>query len=371
MAYFLYFHRLGTLLPGYSPEEIATFHGASDWHRILSDPIYAPYTIPVWFTTAVLHHGIIMTRIVAACFGMLAVVAFFSIAKLRYSYWIALLGTVLFATSAGLLHSARLGTGQILQMGIVGILCILTWYRTKRQHRTLIGYAVAAVFALMWYVPGMVWFELLGSILMWRGIAQIIRRTNVGHVAGWSLVFALLLVPLGYAVAKQPDLLLTVLGVPHELRTLTGFPVNLAHTIVAIGIRSFGTASEWLMHLPLLNAIEITLLAIGVYYRLYKERSLRAVFMGSATCIAVALASLSGAVDFACLIPLLYLYCAEGINKLTGQWLKTFPRNPIARTVGVVAICLVLSFSVLYQVRLYFVAWPHNSNTRQTFSRHP
>jgi hypothetical protein len=49
------------------------------------------------------------------------------------------------------------------------------------------------------------------------------------------------------------------------------------------------------------------------------------------------------------------------------QWFTVFPRNPIARGSGIAVICLMLFFSVLYQTRVYFVAWPHTTATRQAF----
>ncbi|HXR49972.1 MAG TPA: hypothetical protein VN778_03015, partial [Verrucomicrobiae bacterium] len=73
----------------------------------------------------------------------------------------------------------------------------------------------------------------------------------------------------------------------------------------------------------------------------------------------------------ASLIPLLYLFIIHGLRQLLGQWLTVFPRNPIARFTGIGIICLMLCFSILYQVRAYFVAWPHTSATLQTYTQLP
>jgi hypothetical protein len=370
VAWLLYFHRLGTLLPGYSTTERATMLASSNWHYIANNPVNAPYKILVWLFTAVAHHGALMTRAVSACFGILAVAAFFIIIRPWYGFRIAFLGTLLFATSAGLLHTARLGTPLILQMSLLAVLFTAGWYR-RSHHRAFVGYVVLGVSAILWYVPGMLWFELIGVALVWRSLWGQLHRTKPLHIAGSLATFVVILAPLIVASIHDPHVALSAAGLPQHLGTLKHFGMNLLHNALGIGIYSNSSQLLTVGHVPLLGVAERVLAALGLYAYLRHNRSVRTWFIAGTAVISLLLMSLGGSVGFAMLLPLLYLLVVHGLDHFLGRWLTVFPRNPIARSVGVGVVCAMLFFSVLYQVRVYFVAWPHNPTTQAAFRLPP
>jgi hypothetical protein len=367
LSYVLYFHRLGSLLPGYSAPELATYQGASNWHTVIANPINLPYTASVWLLTAVLHQGILMTRVVAAACGVVAGLLFFAVARLRYSFFIALLGTVLFTTSTGFLHTARYGTGQVLQMGILALIAAILAYRRLDERRTLADYALVALLALLWYIPGLIWFELFAGFVLFPGLRRQLRETAKPQLLGLIATALVIAGPLLVAIAHQPHVLLTTLGLPAQLHDLSHSADNLLHAVLAIAVRSDGSPLLWVGHAPLLSVTECVLGLIGAYVYLWRNRGRSGLLLGGDVIISLVLISLGGLVEYATLVPLLYLFILAGINYLLRLWFRVFPRNPIARGVGVVAICAMLAFAVLYQVRSYFVAWPHHTATRQAF----
>lgn len=369
IAYLLYFHRLGSLTPGYSPAELTAYHSASSLRAIGDNPVYAPYTLVVWLLTAVLHHGILMTRVVAASLGVLAGLLFFTIARRRYDFRVAFFATVLFATSSGLLHYARLGTGLITQMGVLACISSVLWYRARGNNRMYAGYWLVVLLALFWYVPGVLWFELLGLIVLLPDVKRQLSRTPSAHLAGYTGVFLVVILPLIIASIRTPHVALLAAGLPQHLHTLSHIGSNFLNAVLSIGIRSNGDPFLWVGHAPLLNIIELVLLVVGIYYYLYEVRSARAIFWGGGTLLSIVLISLGGGVGFASLIPLLYLAVAGGIDHLLSEWLRVFPRNPIARATGIILVSTMLFFSILYQVRSYFVAWPHAPTTKHVFNR--
>jgi hypothetical protein len=70
------------------------------------------------------------------------------------------------------------------------------------------------------------------------------------------------------------------------------------------------------------------------------------------------------------LIPLLYVFVATGIAYLLKEWLKVFPRNPVARNFGIGLLVIAIVTSVVYNVRAYYVAWPHAATTKAVFRYH-
>ena len=368
VVYLLYFRRLALLLPGYSAVELNSYFMSSSWHLISANPVNAPYFVPLWLFTAVAHHGLLATRAVAACFGTLAVVAFFIIIRPWYSFRIASLGTLLFATSAGFLHITRLGTPYVLQMGLLALFLCVLWYRRDRSHRTLITYVLVVVSGLLWYIPGLLWFEVLGAILLWPILLRQLQRAPKVHLANWALLLLVVLAPLIRAVVGNPHLLLTATGLPSSLNALPDVAANFYHAVLSIGIRGNGNPLLGVGHLPLLNAAELILGAVGAYAYLYRERSLRTVFLVGALAISLILMSFNPNTGFAALVPLLYFFIVHGLDHLLGRWFTVFPRNPIARITGVAVACCLLFFSIFYQVRAYFIAWPHTTATKQTFN---
>lgn len=371
LTYLLYFNRLTTLLPGYSSSEISIYIQASNWHHLASDPLNAPYTAVVWLFTALLHHHILATRIVAAGFGVVVVCMFYAIIKQWYSFRIAFLGTLLFATSSGFLHFARLGTGQILQMFVLAFIAFMIWYQHEHTYHKFVGYGLAAVSALLWYIPGMIWYEVLGLVVMNTYARDRWRNTPRKHLIGWSVTFLAVLTPLIAASIENSHVLLEIAGLPASLATATHSITNLRTAMISVTAHGATTPLLWIGRAPLLTASELILGALGLYGYLYRDRSPRAILLTGMAAISIVLISLGGEVGLASLIPLLYLLVIHGLRQLLGEWLAVFPRNPIARFTGVSIICLMLFFSILYQVRAYFVAWPHTPTTLQTYNQLP
>lgn len=367
IAYLLYFSRLNTLPPGYSIVELNTYAQAGNWHNIMTNPVNAPYKALVWLCAIAANHSPIATRIVSACIGLLATVLFFFIVRAWCTYRAAFLTTVLFATSAGLLHFARLGTGDILQMSVLGLLGFVLWYRSTENYRVIIGYLLVILFVMLWYVPGMIWFELLGLLPLRNSIRDQLRHTKTLNLIGMTFVFLACLAPLVHASVKSPRLLEQLVGLPQDLHSLTHVGANLLRLVAGILAHSNGNPLYWVGHAPLLSAAEVVVLLIGGYY-IVRETSGRTTFLLGSGLIGLLLASLGGGVTFACIVPFLYLLIATGIDRFLGTWLTVFPRNPVARIGGISIVCIMLIFSVLYQVRAYYDAWPHAPATQKTFN---
>jgi len=367
ISYLLYFSRLNSLPPGYSALELQTYANASNWHAILHNPINAPYKAFVWLCILITHHNQLAARLVSAGIGLFAAILFFFIVRAWCTYRTAFLTTVLFATSAGLLHVARIGTGGILQTSVLALLGILLWYREQHDYRAVIGYLLVVLFALLWYVPGMIWFELFGLFLLRRTIHEQLRRAKTFNLAGMSGIFLLCLTPLAWESIKHPTLLEQVIGIPQNLHALARTGNSLLDLVSGIVVRSNGNPLYWVGHAPLLSATEVIALLLGLYY-VVRESSTRTVFLLGSGVTGLVLASVGGGVTFACLLPILYLCIAIGIDHFLNTWLTVFPRNPVARIGGIGVVCAMLAFSVLYQVRAYYVAWPHAPATYKTFS---
>jgi hypothetical protein len=368
IGYVLYFHNLYGLEPGYAQVEVASYRSALSWRDIAANPLDLPYKAIVYTLNLAGHHSLVITRAAAALCSLLAVTIFFCITRAWYGFRIAFFGAMLFATSAGFLHFARLGSAQVLQMGLLVLIGIMVWHRRAPRLHPYLTYLAALAFGLLCYIPGMIWFELLIVVVMHRRFLRHWKRSSFKHRAAWIALGAATVAPLLVAMALHPHVARVALGLPANIHAISHIPRSLLDTVLAIGVRSNGDPTLWVGHSPLLNVLELVLGGLGAYYYVYRERTTRSLLLAGTLTGGIVLASVGGSVSIACIVPVLYLLVASGLHHFVTEWLTVFPRNPIARGTGLAIVCAMLFFSMFYQMRSYFIAWPHNTQTREVFT---
>lgn len=87
--------------------------------------------------------------------------------------------------------------------------------------------------------------------------------------------------------------------------------------------------------------------------------------------IGALLFALGGPVGISILVPIVYLMVAAGFGYLLHEWLLVFPRNPLARSLGFGLLGIAVTLTCVYNLRTYFVAWPHNPATKAAFHKSP
>jgi hypothetical protein len=123
----------------------------------------------------------------------------------------------------------------------------------------------------------------------------------------------------------------------------------------------------WLGRAPILDVFTLAMCIIGLYFYGLHPRASRTKLLGSLFLIGAVLVALAGPVGLSLLVPILYIIAATGITYLIKEWLKVFPLNPLARGLGLGLVALAVTLACAYNLRAYFVAWPHNDNTHAVF----
>jgi hypothetical protein len=369
---FIMLFRLGSITGHLSPEETERQLFASSWHHLVHNPLYLPQTLLQWIILTIIpHHGLTVTRAASPVFGVLALAAFAYVLRRWYGVRSAIYGTVLFGLSSWLLHVSRYGGPQVLYLWALPTLLALTiaWDRHKvgATH-----YFLIALLAALLYIPGLVWLIAVVLILQphlftvsWRKLSN-----PFGRVSG-LLLFVALMAPLAYALLSHPSLVRTWLGLPNHFASINVMVHNLLHSVSFFVYRGPADATVWLPRLPILDFFTMVLAVIGVifyaqHFHAPRTRMLIILFVVSALLLA-----LGGPVTVSLLVPMVYLFVAAGLGYLLHEWLQVFPRNPLARGVGFSLIGVAVALSCLYNVRSYFVAWPHNTQTKVAFHKTP
>jgi len=282
----------------------------------------------------------------------------------------AIIGTVMFGTSAWFLHIARLDTLDVLNFGILGLIACGLWLR-HTLHRNILIFVVAASAAVACYIPGLVWFVVVGGAGAYPMIRHELRHTKTPSKVLAVLLALLLLAPLVWALGRQPALTWTVLGLPQHWPGITEILKNLGHIPLNLFVHGPNDAVRWLGHLPVLDIFEDVMLVLGAYaFWHYRQLGRSRLLLGSAI-IATLLIMSGGPINLTILLPLLYLTIATGVFYMLEVWLKVFPSNPVARSVGMTVLFIVIAISCWFQYKSYFVAWQNAPATQTVFTYPP
>lgn len=362
----LLLYRLGTLVPGLAQVELAAKSGSDKLSSIINNPLNAPHKLAQFATQKLGNHGALTLRLASVLFAAGFVLLFYYIVKAWHTRRIALLTTALFASSSWFLHVARLATPDILLLGLLAALAFGTWIqRTKRFSLTVLTGGLLV--SILIYMPGFVWF--VGAAIIWQREKawELIKNARLAAIAGFTVV-VVLLAPLGLALLRQPELIKQLAGLPAEsLPSIHDIALNTARIPLQLVLRGPNNPILWLGRLPLLDIFSLTMASLGCYAYYFRRKLDRTKTIAGCAVVGMVLIAIGGQNKMPVLMPLVYLLAAGGISLMLQRWFTVFPRNPLARTIGVILISLAVAASSYYHLNHYFVAWPQSPKTKSVF----
>lgn len=355
--------KLDSMLLGYNQAELDTYQQSLGLSGLLDNPLHAPLLLLLRGLLFIDPGNLLITRIASALFGLGVLAAFCWLLKRWHGNRVALIGTALFGLSAWFLHTARLGTPEVLMYGAFALTACGFWLKQSRK-----AIALAACFGLtivLLYVPGMVWFITAGVIWQWKTIDQALKRHLVIVSFGGLALFAAL-TPLVWAIYKDTSLLMPWLGLPNEWPNLITVAKNLLAIPYNLFVANNASAATWLGKAPILDVFSGAMFVVGCYVYLKRLRLSRTPLIITMLVVGIILAALGGPVSIGVIAPFVYLVAAAGAGYLLYQWFNVFPRNPIARGLGVFAFTVVLCLALAYHLNHYFIGWPQATATHES-----
>ena len=365
-------YRLGSLIGGLSHGEVAVATTPLGWHGIWAHPLYLPLKLVrslIFVLTA--QHGQTLTRLANPIFGLLTIVSLGVVVRSWHDRRITLLTVALFATSAWTLHVSRLASYDVLYLAVVPLLMLGYILRQRHPKSGWVFYGSALLWSFLLFIPGMVWLVLLTIALSWSDISEAWAE----QAAWWR---RLLFVAAGLAwlplllpnfLRSNADLS-TWLGLPAHWPTLATYGKQLVAVPIHLLFRGPAYPEIWLGRLPILDVTTLALAVIGGYFYVGHRRAHRAQQLTLILVVGTLLIALGGPVGLSLLVPVLFLLVAAGLHVLLKSWLRVFPLNPIARQLGVSLLVVAVAVSCMYNLRAYFIAWPHNPTTQAIFIYH-
>lgn len=363
---FVIFHL--SLIPHQAAQvEIDTLRSSNSIQSVAQNPLYLPYKLVVLIFSQ-FSDSIRPIRAISIVIFAICVIALFRIIKRWHSTSIALLTTPLFATSAYALAVGRLATPIILLISWPIIIALLLWLRHGSSKR-IAPFILALIASGLVYIPGAPYFFLFLIALFYKQIKRAMSSFSSSTI-GVSIFVALFVsTPLVTSFINQPGLFLDWLLMPNTIDW-----VNVPRDILRIPSAFIYRAPiDPLLNvgrLPIFDVASGGLFLVGLYAyqrHIKLERTKVFIVAGLFGCLLGALGQLAAAIVL--LLPFAVAIMAAGISYLLDQWYTVFPKNPFARSFGLLLIIIVVSASCYYQLTRFLVVWPQAPETRQIYNQ--
>lgn len=376
----LLFYKLGSLLGGMSfselliQKQVAGSTISAD--SLIRDPLFLPYYLALYLAQFLPFSGPTTLRAVSAVFGFAGALGLFSILKRWYTNRIAIMGTALFATSSWFLFTARTVSPDSSYLLLPLLIAAAVGLRDKQRSKVAF-LSILLLGGLLLYVPGVLWFMLFALIIQRKVIRRSFSVIPTWYTVSTLIVGVLLLVPLAVMIAWPPSdqdaaqNIVALLGLPSEIPNFSLILNNLTDVIGQIFLLNPNGPASAVGRLPWLDVGTSILFLIGsvkfaMHYKL--DRS-KLIVLTAGT--AMVLLATGGPVGPIILLPLIYLLVSGGLQWVLDMWLEIFPRNPLARSFGVIMVTLLVFSICAYQAGRYFIAWSNVPETRAMYNKLP
>lgn len=364
--------RLSSLTHGLSQNELFAAQTTLGWHGIYQHPFYLSLEVirSVLFTLFT-HHGVAVIRLANVAVGALSIVAFARLLQLWYGGRTAFFGSILFASSAWTLHVSRLASNDVLYLSAIPLLFVVQHWLRKPTNR-LQTHASLLIWGSLLYVPGLVWLIALQVWLQRKDVlAGFKRQQKLSQRLTYALCVLVWLPLLLIHVSRSLSNFSLWLGLPNQWVGFTELTKQMLSVPVHLFIHGPKQPELWLGRAALLDIFSLVLCIIGIYFYTTHFKAGRSRWLLSFLALSILLVGLGGPVPLSLIVPLLYVFTACGFGYLAHDWLKVFPSNPLARGIGIGLLALAVMASSTYNLRAYFVAWPHTHDVTTTFISRP
>lgn len=328
---------------------------------ILNDPIDAPYYV-IARGLNLLVAPLTALRLTAVIFGLFTILLLSYTLRQWFSDRIAVAGTLFLVTSSWFLAFSRIGAPYVMGAFWLSLFIAIGTWRTYTTKPLLTDSLIVLAAGLSLYTPRYAWLAVIGMFVL------TIRRRKQLYILPrkhqWLLPLVALVAtaPLIYTCVRNINILEQLLGINSLPLNFQEFLSRVFQNVSQIFFRGTITPYLSLGRLPLLDIFSIVMVALGLYYFEHRATLRRSQFLFAFMALAIFLVSMT---DFelgslAILFPIIMLLAMGGIVEILQRWLGSFPRNPIARSIGVCLLVAAIGFTSFYHLQRYFVAWGNN-----------
>lgn len=306
-------------------------------------------------------------RLPSLVFGALTAWCLALILRRWFQPHIAVVATIIVLTSAWFLSVSRLGAPLVMVPFWTSLLMLAATYSSQqtphwKAWKVIFGLAAA----LSLYTPYMAYLfsaTLLASFSQ-PHLRYLIRESSkIGLTIG-TLLFAILLVPLGWGIYKDPSAIREILAIPASIPDPIQFAKDLWQAIMAFANPFHNTFGETIA--PALSVTMLVLLALGTVRLLSDFHSVRAHLLLIWAGLLVPVIGLTPGNITVLFVPAT-LVISIGLNQIIRYWYRLFPRNPYARFFGLIPLAILMFTMVSFNYDRYVYGTMYSQQATATF----
>jgi hypothetical protein len=335
--------------------------------NIAQDPLSLPHKLATYGAIQ-FSDSIRSVRAVSIVILGISIIALYRIIKRWHSEKIALFTAAMFGLNATTLAVGRLATPLVLILCWSIIISILMWLQHGHSKKVA-PIVLLIISAALIYVPGAPYFFILLTILFGKKLLKITKTLSRKTIYTGIMFSILLLGPLVYSFFNDISLIRNWFLIPQNIDWST-VPSNILKVPSAF---IYKTPVDPLLNvgtLPVLDVASGGLFLMGLYAYQKNSKLERTKIMILTAIFGIILGALGEVtIGIVLLMPFVYSVIAAGISFILDEWYSVFPRNPIARSFGLLLVTFVILMSIYYQTTRFFVVWPQAPETRQVYDQ--
>lgn len=299
--------------------------------------------------------------------GLFSALGLILLLKRWFKTNIAILASMIAVTTGQFLFIAQNGAPGIMYVfWPVAVLLLGTQVTRAVKFRFLwkILFTIAAALSL--YTPLSIYplIAVLLAIIFHPHLRHAVRRLKKWKVAICVVLFALLVAPLAYLITLNPQMGLTLLGIPAT------FPPDIMQNLTTLGQQyfSFWTPSTTTLMTPVFGLGSVLIIGLGLYRLIRTRETTRSYLIIFWIICLLPILIIDPRYTSVVFVPAVLLLAA-GLTSLVYYWYRLFPLNPYARIAGLIPLTILVMTLIGSGIDRYIYGYHYDPNTATNFSR--
>ncbi len=297
--------------------------------------------------------------------GALSAFGIFILLRTWFRRNIAVLTAIIVITTGQFLFVAQSGAPNIVYIFWSVWLLVCAMMISRRAKRSILWkIALFCIAALSIYTPLSIYIliALASAIVLHPHLRYLIRRLSKLKIAVGLFVALILVTPLAYAIARQPSVGLTLLGVPSGQPDIKENILQLLRQYL-----DFVTPSSGMIMTPIYGLGTVILIVLGIVQLVTTKYTARSYIITAWIVLLTPVLLINPGYISITFVPVMLLV-AMGISMLLTNWYRLFPRNPYARFAGLLPLTILIAGLVLSGVGRYMYGYTYDPKTAGNFT---
>lgn len=298
--------------------------------------------------------------------GLASAAGMLILLRMWFKQNVAVLTTVLVITTGQFLFVAQSGTPSIIYIFWSIWLLVMAMMVSRRiGHGSLWKIALFCIAALSLYTPLSVYIllALISAVILHPHLRYLVRRLSKKRLLIASGCALLLLLPLAYALYKDPSIGLTLLGIPDQWPNLQTNALQLLKQYF-----DFQSPNSGVLMTPIYGLGSMILIAIGIFRLITTKYTARSYITAAWVILLLPVLVINPNFISITFVPVILLM-AMGISRLLNYWYRLFPRNPYARLAGLLPLTILIGGMVFSGLDRYMYGYLYNPETSGNFTK--